>query len=208
MRILKTAVLMGLIATGTMLGMCAGVQAASTLDGYDRAKVANSEYVKMHGTKEMPEAKNDPELAATMKKYVFGDIAKQTKITNTERQLVTIVVLATGRNHKMLGEAVTGALNTGVKPLEVREALYHIAPYIGFPKTFEALEITNNAFKKAGIKLPLPKQGTTTDEDRFAKGLQFQLDKYGERINTMRNNTPDYQKHLIEDFGSFFLGET
>ena len=31
------------------------------------------------------------------------------------------------------------ALNVGVSPVEIKEALYQCAPYIGFPKTLNAL---------------------------------------------------------------------
>ena len=89
----------------------------------------------------MEEAADDPELAATMKKYIYADLSRQIKLTDTERQLVTVVVLTTNQNHKLLKRVVEGALALKVTPLQIREALYHVAPYIGFPKVFEALEV-------------------------------------------------------------------
>ncbi|MBQ9419102.1 MAG: carboxymuconolactone decarboxylase family protein, partial [Synergistaceae bacterium] len=136
---------------------------ASTLEGYDRAKVADENNTKMHGSEPMPESVNDPELAAVMKKYIYGDLSQQIKLTDVERQLVTIVVLTTNQNHKFLKRAVEGALALDVTPLQIREALYHVAPYIGFPKAFEALDVANEVFAAKGIKLPLENQGTTTD---------------------------------------------
>ena len=186
----------------------AGAAEKSTLDGYDRAQVANANYEKMHGAAPMEEAADDPELAATMKKYIYGDLSQQVKLTDTERQLVTVVVLATNQNHKLLKRVVEGALALKVTPLQIREALYHVAPYIGFPKVFEALEVANGVFKAQGIKLPLEDQGTTTDADRFEKGLAFQVGAYGERITQMRANTPDYQKHLQDNLSAFCFGDT
>ncbi len=181
---------------------------ASTLDGYDRAKVADENYLKMHGTNSMPEAVNDPELAAVMKKYIYGDLSQQIKLTNTERELIKIVVLTTNQNHKFLKRVIEGALALDVTPLQVREALYHVAPYIGFPKVFEALDVANEVFISKGIKLPLENQGTTTDADRFEKGLAFQVGAYGERINQMRDSTPDFQKHLQDNLSAFCFGDT
>ncbi|MBQ7196672.1 MAG: carboxymuconolactone decarboxylase family protein [Synergistaceae bacterium] len=181
---------------------------ASTLDGYDRAKVADENYLKMHGTDLMPEAVNDPELAATMKKYIYGDLSQQIKLTNTERELIKIVVLTTNQNHKFLKRVIEGALALEVTPLQIREALYHVAPYIGFPKVFEALDVANEVFVSKGIKLPLENQGTTTDADRFEKGLAFQVGAYGERINQMRDATPDFQKHLQDNLSAFCFGDT
>ncbi|MBQ6776581.1 MAG: carboxymuconolactone decarboxylase family protein [Synergistaceae bacterium] len=182
--------------------------AASTLDGYDRAKVADELYTKMHGSAPMTEAQNDPELAEVMKKYIYGDLSQQIKLTDTERQLITIVVLTTNQNYKFLKRAIEGALALDVTPLQVREALYHVAPYIGFPKVFEALDVANEVFAAKGIKLPLEAQGTTTDADRFDKGLAFQVGAYGDAINKMRDATPDYQKHLQDNLSAFCFGDT
>ena len=181
---------------------------ASTLEGYDRAKVADENYTRMHGNESMSEAVNDPELAAVMKKYIYGDLSRQIKLKDFERQLVTVVVLTTNQNHKFLRRAIEGALALEVTPLQIREALYHVAPYIGFPKVFEALDAANEVFKAKGIKLPLENQGTTTDSDRFEKGLEFQVNAYGERINKMRDSTPDYQKHLQDNLSAFCFGDT
>ena len=191
-----------------LLAIPATAAEKSTLDGYDRAKVADANYEKMHGAEPMAEAADDPELAATMKKYIYGDLSRQIKLTDTERQLVTIVVLTTNQNHKLLKRVVEGALALEVTPLQIREALYHVAPYIGFPKVFEALEVANDVFKANGIKLPLENQGTTTDADRFEKGLAFQVGAYGDVINQMRANTPDHQKHLQDDLSAFCFGDT
>ena len=182
--------------------------AASTLEGYNRARVADVNYAKLYGEQAMPEAKNDPELAGIMKKYIYGDLAQQVKLTNTQRQLITIAVLAAQQNQNMLPQVIEGAYNTQVTPLAMRETLYQLAPYIGFPKAFAALDIQNTILKKHGVKLPLAKQGTTTDTDRFQKGLNFQVSTYGERINTMRNTTPDYQKHLMDDLAAYCFGDT
>ena len=190
------------------LSVGASAAERTTLDGYDRAKVADENYEKMHGSAPMAEAADDPELAATMKKYIYGDLSRQIKLTDMERQLVTVVVLATNQNHKLLKRVVEGALALNVTPLQIREALYHVAPYIGFPKVFEAREVANGVFKAQGIKLPLEDQGTTTDADRFEKGLAFQVGAYGERITQMRANTPDYQKHLQDDLSAFCFGDT
>ncbi|MBQ4400896.1 MAG: carboxymuconolactone decarboxylase family protein, partial [Synergistaceae bacterium] len=173
----------GIIIFSALLVMISSTVFANTLDGYDRAKLADENYRLANGDAAMKEAANDPELAAVMKKYLYADIVKQAKITQTERKLIEIVVLTTNQNHKFISRVAGEALNLGVKPLEIREALYHVAPYIGFPKVFEALDVVNEVFTAHGIKLPLENQGTTTDTDRFEKGLAFQVGAYGERIN-------------------------
>ena len=180
----------------------------SMLRTFDRAKIAEENFTKMHGTDIISEAETDPEFFDIMKKYIYGDLPQQIKLTDTERELVKIVVLTTNENYKFLKRTIEGALALDVKPIEIREALYHIAPYIGFPKVFDALDAANEVFKTKGIKLPLEKQGTTTDADRFDKGLEFQVNAYGERITQMRANTPDYQKHIQDNLSAFCFGDT
>lgn len=143
-----------------------------------------------------------------MKKYIYADIVRQAKISKTEQKLVEIVVLTTNQNHKFIARVAGGALTLGVKPLEIREALYHAAPYIGFPKVFEALDVVNEIFTARWINLPLENQGATTYADSFEKGLAFQVNAYGDRINKMRDTTPDYQKHLQDDLSAFCFDGT
>ena len=110
-------VCLGAFLTDMTPAMAADVKEKTTLDGYDRAKVADENYERMHGPAPMEEAADDPELAATMKKYIYADLSRQIKLTDTERQLVTVVVLTTNQNHKPLKRVVEGALALKVTPL-------------------------------------------------------------------------------------------
>lgn len=179
----------------------------STLSGYDRAGTAQENYQKLHGRDGFPLEKTDPEYADMMKKYIYGDIARQVTITPVERSLVTLSVLTTNQNADLLPGAVEEALAAGATPLQIREAIYHITPYVGFAKTEPAVRMMNEVFRRHGVKLPLPAQGTTTDADRFEKGLAYQTGKYGERITQMRARTPDYEKHLQDDLSAFCFGD-
>ena len=70
----------------------------------------------------------------------------------------------------------------GCTPVEIREVLYQCAPFIGFPRTLNAISAMNEVFQQNGIALPLPKQGTVTDQDRYEKGLAIQAPVYGTEI--------------------------
>lgn len=179
----------------------------STLSGYDRVKVADANYEKLHGKVDFPLEKTDPEYAAMMKKYIYGDIAKQMTITPVEQSLVVLSVLTTNQNADLLPDAAEEALAAGATPLQIREAIYHITPYVGFAKTEPAVRQMNEVFRRHGVKLPLKAQGTTTDADRFEKGLAYQTGKYGARITEMRERTPAYEKHLQDDLSAFCFGD-
>lgn len=187
--------------------LCAGL-IFSGVEAANRVAVSDANYEKLFGTAEMTEATNDPELAATMKRFVYGDIATQVKLPDRERQLVTIVTLATHQNRSLLRRNVEGALNIGVTPLEVREAIYQVTPYMGFARAFEALEIVNGVFKERGIALPLPPQATVTEDDRHEKGLEVRLGIYGDRIRQSMANASDDMKHIQDDLSEFCFGDT
>ena len=186
-RFLKIAVVSaGLYCLGTAGVAMPSVSAASTVsagdtavtaggvsvaDGTGRAARAEQTWTKRMGTQTLGIEKTDPELAALMKGYIYGDIACQAALTPQEQDMVTLAVLTVNQDYGLLRKNVQGALQYGVTPLEIRETLYHMAPYIGFPRVIEAVEVMNGVFRKNGIRLPLDAQGTTTDADRFAKGF-------------------------------------
>jgi len=58
-----------------------------------------------------------------------------------------------------------------VTPLEIRESVYQLAPYVGFSKVVETIPVMDQVFQKNGIVLPLDKQSTINDGNRFDKGL-------------------------------------
>ena len=158
---------------------------------------------------ESPMGKNDPELAHVMYYYIHHDIASQTTaLTADEHAMVTLATLAAQGAQKQIARAVDEALASGTAPIVLRETLYQIAPYVGFPKVEDALETTNTVFRNHGVKLPLAAQGTVTDENRFEKGLGVQLDLYGDRILEMRAKAHEDAKHIQDDLAAFCFGDT
>lgn len=205
-KIIKAGLLgLGLCCLG--LVSAADSVAASPATRSDRAVTAEKNYAQMMDNQKTGLEQTDPELNRMMKEYIYGDIASQAKISRRDQHLVTLAVLTTYQSEDLLEKNVQGALHDGVTPLEIRETEYHLAPYIGFAKVMEAMETVNDVFQENGVKLPLEAQGTTTDADRFDKGLAFQVGTYGERINRMRAAAPDNQKHLQDDLSAFCFGD-
>ena len=126
----------------------------------------------------------DGEFMQILQGYIFGDVCYTGSLDNRLRELVTVTVLTTLSALPQLKAHVPAALNAGCTPVEVREAVYQCAPFIGFPKTLNAIAAMNEAFA-AGVALPLPSQKTLTgaDEDeRYRKGLALQAPLYGTEI--------------------------
>ena len=117
--------------------------------------------------------------------YIFGDVCYTGSLDNRMRELVTVTVLTTLSALPQLKAHVGASLNAGCTPVEIREAIYQCAPFIGFPKTLNAISTMNEVFAEGGIELPLPGQTTLTGEsedERYQKGLAIQAPLYGDEI--------------------------
>lgn len=154
-------------------------------------------------------AKTDPGFAAVMDNFIYGDVYNRGKLTDKQRELVTITTLTASQAFDALPEHIDAALKTGATPIEIKETIYQCAPYIGFPKTVSALEISNKIFAKQGISLPLPDQATVTEATRFEDGFQVQSDIFGaEHIAALHKNSPANQKHIANYLSEFCFGDT
>lgn len=125
----------------------------------------------------------DPEFMQILQNYIFGDVCYTGSLDNRMRELVTITVLATIQALPQLKSHLGACLHVGCTPVELREALYQCAPFIGFPRTLNAISVLNEVLTEHGISLPLPRQGTlTSDQERYEKGSALQSPTYGDEI--------------------------
>lgn len=75
------------------------------------------------------------------------------------------------------------ALDAGVTPVMAKEIVYQATDYLGFGRVLPFINITNEILEARGGALPLENQATTTMEDRLEKGIQAQVDIFGEDMN-------------------------
>lgn len=151
----------------------------------------------------------DPELVAIRDRLIFGEIAERGTLDDRQREMITIAALAAGQAATALGLHVRAALNAGVTPVEIKETVYQIAPYVGFPRSDAAIALINDVFEKQGIKLPLEGQGTTSEESRFKDGLAVQKKIFGaEHIDRMQAGAPAGQQEIVTNYlSSFCFGD-
>lgn len=115
--------------------------------------------------------------------YIFGDVCFTGSLDNRMRELITVTVLTTLSALPQLKAHVQASLNAGCTAVEIREAVYQCAPFIGFPKTLNGISTMNEVLAENGIPLPLPEQKSlTSQEKRYARGLELQTPLYGTEI--------------------------
>ena len=149
----------------------------------------------------------DPDFADILNHFIFGDVFYHGSLNDRQRELITLVALATNHTMTQLRVHVGVALNVGLTPVEIKEAIYQCAPYIGFPKTLDALQQANEVLNERSISLPLESQKQVEENERFEKGFNIQVAIFGDMIRQRQQNTPENQKHIQEYLSAFCFGE-
>lgn len=179
-----------------------------------RIELTQQTYKKLFGGEALSNSGTDPELMHILQKFIFGEVFHTGILSDKQRELITIVTLVTQQTLPQLKVHTNAALNIGVTPIEIREAVYQCAPYIGYPKTLNAVNTINEVFKEKDIPLPLEDQGTVTEENRFEKGKAIQDSLYGGEIKEMMKTLPGELKEYVPrflteaDFGDFYTRGT
>jgi len=174
------------------------------LGAMDRIQKAAQNMEKLFGKGSAPLAKTDPEFAAIRDRLMYGQIASRGTLGDSLRMLVTLVSLTAGQNLDGFKEQVKAAMRTGLTPVEIREALYHCAPYAGLPRAESAVRLADQVFRAEGIALPLPDAATVTEETRFQDGLAAQKAIFGDAIDEMHKNCKAGQEDIMVDYLSAY----
>ena len=70
----------------------------------------------------------DPEFAAIKERLIYGEVYAEEKLSARLRELVILVVATTNQTMNEVKRHTAAALACGVKPEEIKEAVYHCAP--------------------------------------------------------------------------------
>lgn len=130
-------------------------------DGRYERGLATLDAVDGEGGRRVVDALADiaPDLARHVIAYGFGEVYARPGLRPEQRQLVTLGMLtALGGCEPQLEVHINGALNVGLSPSEIVEALIHSAVYCGFPKALNAVFVAKRVFAARGL---LPVGGDT-----------------------------------------------
>ena len=152
-------------------------------------KKAQENLKKLFGGEPGPHPQ-DPELYEILQNQIFDEVFSTGVIDEKKREMVTVVVLSSLQTLPQLKAHTNAALNIGNQPIEIREAIYQIAPYIGYPRTLNAINTIDEVFKERGIELPLPAAGTVKYEEREEKGAEIQIPRYGNEVKEVFASLP------------------
>ena len=126
---------------------------------------------------------SDPEFMQILQRYIFGELCYTGSLDSRMRELVTVTVLTAIQSLPQLKAHLNASLNVGCTPVELRETVYQCAPFIGFPRTLNAIGVLNEVLTARGVSLPLPRTvERCVDGERYEKGLALQAPVYGDEI--------------------------
>ncbi len=187
---------------------------ANTLNQGDknmtRTDICKKNYKTLFNGEALTPTGDDPEMMAILQKYIFGEVFTVGDLDIKTREMITVTSLAVQQTLPQLKAHINGALNAGATPIELREAIYQLAPFIGFPKTLNALGVLNEVLKERGIETPLKSTATVKEEERYEKGFEIQNPLYGDEIKQAMKGLPadmgtDVARFLTEVcFGDFY----
>ncbi len=175
----------------------------------DRDDASARERVRLYADGQSPLSATDPEFARTRDTLALGQIWQRGELSEELRMLVTIATKAT-LGSPSITSSTEAALNLKVDPVRIKETIYQITPYIGYPRAEDALVRINAVLEKRGIRLPLATQGTVTEETRFKEGVATQKRIFGSAgIDAMHKNTPKGQEQISIDYlSAWCFGDT
>ena len=172
---------------------------------------ARETFTRLFGVEPQPHP-TDPELFDILQNGIFDEAFSTGVLTDVERELLTITALTAMQTLPQLRAHVGAALNIGASPLQLRETIYQCAPYIGFPKTLNAIDIANGVFEANDISLPLENAGAVDATDPRAReqaGAAIQAPLYGNEVKEVFSALPEpfdeFVPHLLTSsaFGDF-----
>lgn len=138
----------------------------------------------------------DPEFIERFDNFAFDEVVNQDDLDDRTRMLAILATLIGSQSIDEFKAFLPAALNFGVTPVEAKEVVYQAVAYLGIGRVIPFLKGINEVLERRGIKLPLAKQGTTTMENRLEKGIQAQVDIFGEGMKNFYQSGLEESRHI------------
>lgn len=194
-----------------LAALTAGMMLMAGCAPKETEQIQETEEVQMEQTRQNIDLSvTDPELMEIQAHFIQEQVsADATVLDENQQQLIAIASLVVQQSDTMLSRQTAEALDAGLTPVQVREAVYQCAPYVGFPRAEAALTVINQVFTDRGISLPLEAQGTVTEDTRLEAGLNAHAQIFGESMRQASaagyENMPRSSQYLSTNcFGDYY----
>ena len=128
----------------------------------------------------------DPEFTERFEHFAFSEVPNEQgqQLDEQTRHRAILAALLGCQGVDEFKRALNRALDAGVSPVMAKEIVYQAVDYLGIGRVRPVLDAANGVLLERGVCLPLEPQATTTLENRLQKGIQAQVDIFGEHMRT------------------------
>ena len=147
---------------------------------------------------------NDPEAWERISHFTFEEVQDDVDLPNKTKLISNLAYLLGMQGLEEYRLMLPVALDNGVSPVEVKEIVYQAVDYLGLGRVMPFFKVTNTILLDRGEKLPLPKQATTTMENRLEKGEKTQMRLFGPQMKDFAKKGT-INKWLVDNcFGDYY----
>ena len=151
-------------------------------------------------------SRTDPEFWERWEAFAGDEVPHEAgqELDGPTRSLAILAALLGVQGKEAFAEFLPRALESGLTPVMVREAVYQAVAYLGFGKVRPFLTALNEELRRQGVPLPLPGQATATPETRLETGAQVQAEIFGEQMREAWKNGPIERWLAANCFGDYY----
>lgn len=160
-----------------------------------------TEFSKQYHKKMFPQyvskfLETDPEFIERFDNFAFDEVINQDDLDDRTRFMAILATLLGCQGIDEFRAMLPAALNFGVTPVEAKEIVYQSVAYLGIGRVFPFLHAVNEILTARGVQLPLESQATTTTENRLEKGIQAQINIFGEGMKEFYKSGSEESRHI------------
>ena len=129
--------------------------------------------------------KTDPEFVERLETFINDEVINEpgVELDDKTRFMAIIASLIGSQSVDMFKIILEEAISEKkLTPIEIKEIVYQAVDYLGIGRVYPFIAAGNDVMTILGINLPLKGQATTTLENRLEKGVQAQVEIFGEAM--------------------------
>lgn len=148
----------------------------------------------------------DSEFMERFEHFAYEEVVNEEgqQLPEETRYMAILATLIGCQGVDEFGVMLPKALKAGLTPVQIKEIVYQSVDYLGIGRVLSFINKTNEIFSEQGITLPLQGQATTTLDDRLEKGIQTQVDIFGDGMKEAWKNGHINRWLAANCFGDYY----
>ena len=148
----------------------------------------------------------DPEFAERFEHFAFDEVPNEEgqQLDEVTRHMAILATLLGCQGIDAFRLELPRALDAGISPVMAKEIVYQAVDYLGIGRVKPFLDAANDILMGRGVSLPLEGQATTTMENRLEKGIQAQVDIFGDGMKQVWKNGHINRWLAANCFGDYY----